>query len=250
MAPLTTHLVIGERVFAQLSQLDPVDYGGFLLGNVLVDVHVFGDVERRTTHFAERLAGDGPLAFHRSCANFLSQLDGLLARPWDALTSAERAFVAGYLCHLAADEDWKQFDWDTLHTQGIYLWTDLPVPGDVILTAFDVLSSELYVDFPSVASALRDVAVPDLWTHVPYGIFQAMWETFQAHFLDHSTLESYFETERRLGKTGAEVEELRHQHEVYWEDAVQLIQTTFGGIQSRVQAMVQHSLKTMPRLWR
>ena len=64
-----------------------------------------------------------------------------------------------------------------------------------------------------------------------------------------STLESYFETERRLGKTSMEVEEIQHQHEIYWEDAVQLIQATFGGIQARVQAMVQRSLETMPRLW-
>jgi hypothetical protein len=31
MAPLTTHLVIGERVFAHLPRLDPSDYGAFLL---------------------------------------------------------------------------------------------------------------------------------------------------------------------------------------------------------------------------
>jgi len=33
---------------------------------------------------------------------------------------------------------------------------------------------------------------------------------------------------RRLGKTGAEVYAVRHQHEVYWEDAVGLIQNYFG----------------------
>lgn len=64
-----------------------------------------------------------------------------------------------------------------------------------------------------------------------------------------STLESYFETERRLGKTSVEIKEMRRQHEVYWEDAESLIRTTFGGLQSRIQAMAQRSLETMPRLW-
>ena len=36
MAPLTTHLVIGERVFAQLKQFEAADYGAFLLGCVIL----------------------------------------------------------------------------------------------------------------------------------------------------------------------------------------------------------------------
>jgi hypothetical protein len=249
MAPLVTHLVIGERVFAQLQRFGDQEYGSFLLGCVLVDVHGFSDIKRRTTHFAERLNRDGANAFNRSCANFLGQLDGLLPRPWDKLTSAEQAFIAGYLCHLAADEDWKQFDWNILHTLGIYWWTELPVPGDVILTAFDILSSELYIDFPAVASALSDVPVPDILTHVPHGVFQAMWDIAKAHVVDGSTPESYFKMLRRLGKTDAELQEVIHQHDVYWEDAVGLIQNCFGGVQPRIQAMVRRSLEVVPRLW-
>lgn len=105
MAPLTTHLIIGERVFGKLPQFEEADCGTFLLGCVVPDVHFFGDVDRRTTHFAERLHAEGAYAFYVSCANFLSQLDDLLNLPWDRLTTAEQAFVAGHLCHLAADED-------------------------------------------------------------------------------------------------------------------------------------------------
>ena len=54
---------------------------------------------------------------------------------------------------------------------------------------------------------------------------------------------------RRLGKTGAEVHAVHHQHEVYWEDAVGLIQNHFGEIQPRIQAMIQRSLEMMPHLW-
>jgi hypothetical protein len=137
MASTITHLVIGERVFTQLEQLDPVDYGEFLLGCVLVDVHCCSAVDRQITHFAERFDEQGTDAFNKSCSNFLSQLGSLLVHPWNKLTSAERAFVAGYLCHLAADEDWKQFDLHTIHTLGIQWWVDLPVPVSVILTAFN-----------------------------------------------------------------------------------------------------------------
>ena len=146
MAPLITHLVIGERVFLQQQRFDLADYGPFLLGCILVDVHfcgphlcdthlcdthLCGTIDRRRTHFAERLVKDSANGFNRSCANFLECLDGLLVRPWGKLTSAERAFVAGYLCHLAADEDWKQFDWDVLQTLGMRWWIELPVPVDV-----------------------------------------------------------------------------------------------------------------------
>ena len=115
MAPLITHLVVGERVFAQLGRFDPATYGAFLLGCVLVDVHGFSDVDRRRTHFAGRLEEDGEDAFRKSCAGFLDQLDTVLLRPWGELGEGERAFVAGYLCHLAADEDWKWFGWKVMH---------------------------------------------------------------------------------------------------------------------------------------
>ena len=71
MAPLVTHLVIGERVFAQSPQFDSTDYGPFLLGCVLVDVNNFSGMDRRRTHFVGRVDEDGADAFNRSCASFL-----------------------------------------------------------------------------------------------------------------------------------------------------------------------------------
>jgi hypothetical protein len=197
-----------ERVYPQIphSGPSPSVYGAFLLGCVLVDVHAFSHIERSATHFAQRLVKDGGNAFSRSCANFLAQLDTLLARPWDALTCAERAFVVGYLCHLAADEDWKQFDWTTLHTRGTYLWTDLPVPGNVLLTVFDVLSNELYVDFPSVSAALRNASVPNVLTHVPHDALRATWKIVKTHLVNNSSLGSYTKMLERLGKTPEEIQ--------------------------------------------
>ena len=248
VAPLVTHLVIGERVVAELQRFDDTEYGSFLLGCVLVDVHGFSAIDRRTTHFVGRLDEDGTDAFSKSCVNFLGQLDGLLLRPWDALTNAERAFVAGYLCHLAADEDWKQFGWDMLQALNISSLADLPIPGDVFLTAFDVLSSELYIDSVAVVSALSDTGIPDVLTHVPYACFQGMWDVAKAHVMAGGTPASYFEMLKRQGRSNVEIEAVIHQHTVYWEAAVASIRE-FGGVEPRIRASVQRSLEMIPRLW-
>jgi hypothetical protein len=52
----------------------------------------------------------------------------------------------------------------------------------------------------------------------------------------------------RLGKTGAEIQEVHRQHEIYWDAALELIQNCFGGVESRIQAMVRRSLETVPLL--
>ncbi len=248
MASWVTHLVVGERVFAQLSQFGEREYGAFLLGCVLVDLHAFSDVDRRTTHFAGCLEEDGVDAFTKSCTNFLSQLDDVLRRPWSELASTERAFVAGYLCHLAVDEDGKRFGWDILRATGLKSLADFPVPGEVFYTAFDVLSSELYVDFPAVALALEKASIPDVLTHIPYDALQTMWTIAKEHLMDGRTAESYFEMLEREGKTDAEIQAVHHEHDVYWEDAMTAIRD-LGGVEPRIQAGVERSLEMTPRLW-
>ncbi len=248
MAPWITHLLAGECVFAQLPQLGDEDYGPFLLGCVLVDVNAYSSVAHRASHFVGRLEDDGTDAFNKSCVNFLSQLDGLLLCPWNQLASAERAFVTGYLCHLAADEDWKRFGWDVLQTLGLESLADIPVPGDVIYTAFDVLSSQMYVDFTTVASALRDAVIPDVFTHVPHDAFQTMWDIAKGHVMTGDTPESYFEMLKREGKTAAELQEVIHLHDVYWKDALALVHD-LGGVEPRVQGGVRRSLEVIPHLW-
>lgn len=246
MAPITTHLVIGERVFPKfVKTFGPLDYGGFLLGNVLVDVHGFSDIDRRTTHFADRLNKGSSLAFDRSCENFIDQLDHILIRPWYKLSNTEQSFVIGYLCHLAADENWKQFDWDVLNNQGIFLWTDLEVPGDVLLTVFDVLSNKFYIDHPSVSRALRNTSVPSVFSHVSHLTFENVWKIIRHHVEKNSTLDSFLEIQRQLGKQHHEIEVIREEHETNWQAAENIINHYFGGIQSRVEGMVQQSLESV-----
>ncbi|MEE9615900.1 MAG: hypothetical protein V3T90_02705 [Anaerolineae bacterium] len=248
MAPLVTHLVIGERVFAQSPQFASTDYVPFLLGCVLVDANNFSGMDRRRTHFVGRLEDDGADAFNRSCANFLSQFDDLLVRPWSELTGAEQTFIGGYLCHLAADEVWKQFSWNMLRALEIQSLAALPVPGGVIFTAFGVLSSKMYIDFPAVVSALNDVAISHVMTHVPYDAFQAMWEIVKEYMLTGGTPGSYFEMLKREGRTDAEVREIIRRHDVYWEDAVALIHD-LGSVEPFIQAAIRRSLEMIPRLW-
>ena len=249
MAPTITHLVIGERVFPHLGGLDSTNYGAFLLGCILVDVHCVSDLQRRTTHFSDRFRRDGAGAYDRSCAAFLEQLDGVLVRPWDRLTSEEQAFIAGYYCHLAADENWKRFDVEVMATQGIRWWVDLPVPVGVLMSAFQTLSAELYLDSAAVSLALGAAKIPDVFTHVSQETFRSMWDGFKRPVMDGDVLGMWFGFLEGIGKTEEEIRAERRAHEERWEDAVSLIGDFFGGVESGIETMVERSLLAMPQLF-
>jgi len=248
MAPFTTHLVIGERLFTHLVEMfGSLDYGSFLAGSVLVDVHVFSKIEREKTHFADRFEKNGPFGFDKSCRNFVERFDDLLLRPWDKLTDNEQAFVLGYFCHLAADENWKQFDWDVYQEQGKYIWSDLPLSGDILLTVFNVESGNCYSDFSTVEMAFGSAPQMEMFSHVSYGEFQRAWEMLKIHLEQRSTLESFLEMQMRLGKSEDEIDGMREQYRAKENDAKILIDEIFGGIEARINSMVQQSLETARR---
>jgi hypothetical protein len=248
MAPFVTHLVVGERVFAQLGRFDPSAYGSFLLGCVLVDAKNSDDVGRRTTHFVGRLHEDGEDAFRKSCTNFLAQLDALLVRPWHELTQEEQAFVAGYLCHLAVDEASKQMTHEAMQKLGISSLAELPVPGGILLGAFASLTRELNGDFSAVTSALEDASIPHAFVHVPLDDFRAMWEVFGEWIMNGCPHELRVEMFRRMGKTEAQIEAARREREAHWDAAVAFAQES-GEVERTVDRGVQHSLEVLPRLW-
>ncbi len=248
MASLVTHLVIGERVLARLPQFNAMDYGPFLLGCLLADVNNFANIDRRRTHFAGSLAQDGVAAFTTMCTGFLRRRDDLLSRPWNELDGTGQAFVSGYLCHLAADEESKRLSWNLLLTLGIKSVADLPVPGGVIMTAFSVLSSELFVNWPAIATALSDASVPDVMTHVPHEAFQAMWDIVREPVMNGHTSEHFFELLKRQGKSSADLQVVRERHETYLDEATALIRD-MGGVEPFIQTAVEHSLEMIPRLW-
>jgi hypothetical protein len=204
-------------------------------------------VSRRTTHFVGRVDEDGYAAFTKSCANFLRQRERLLQRPWIDLTPEERAFVSGYLCHLAADEPWKAMGARLQRMLGLQLLEDLPVPGSVVLTVFSVLSHALFVDFAAVTEALHTASLPDVFTHVAHADFMRMWDIVRLPLLKADSPESFFEMLARSGKNAAELQKIREQHTCHWDAAVALIEQV-GGVEVFVAEAVERALEVLPAL--
>lgn len=249
MATLIAHLVVGERVSATMQHLRSGSqvYGAFLLGCVLVDANNYSGLGRHQTHFTKLSDGEGGSAPRGSCGSFLKQLDSLLLRRWDALSEPEQAFVAGYLCHLAADEAWLEVSWGLLQELGLRAWEDLPVPAEVMLLAFNELSQDLFEDSSIIASALNSAAIPKVFAHVSQQAFRKMWEDAQAYVLDGGSLESYLALLENRGKPYKEIQAVRQHGEGYREEATALIKTA-GGIERFIRAAVERSVQVMPKL--
>jgi hypothetical protein len=249
MAPILMHAVIGERVYPQIAPLARTRaLGSFLLGCMLVDVNGFSDLDRRETHFVGRPNEDGEQAFSEGSATFLRELDTLLQRPWDNLSPGEQAFVAGYLCHLAADEAWKEVSWRALWAMGIKSVDQFPIPAGVLLTAYSILSAEHYVDAAAVADALRQVEVPDVLARVPHEALVEMWRIIKPGILQKPTLASHLSMLERKGLTAAEIEARRQLHEEHMDGAVALINEWFD-VATMIEATADRSLEIVPRLW-
>lgn len=180
------------------------DCGSFLSGCILVDVHAFHEIERRDTHFVGRVDEVGEDAYRTSCAGFLGQLAVLLQPAWAHMSQAERAFVTGYLCHLATDECWKQLGWQLFQELNISSWADFPVPGDVSLTAFDFLSAKLLLDPATARAALQAAAIPDVFNHIPHAMLVHQWEIIQDYVWNGGTPEAYV---RMLAAAGEPIAE-------------------------------------------
>ena len=251
MAALITHLVVGERVFARVEQTRcPLDsYGEFLLGCVLPDVSSFSEgIGRRRTHFAGALRRHSEDTFRGTCVNFTARLDTVLVRPWRELGNGERAFVAGYLCHLAADEVWRELSWGVLQMLEIGSWADFPVPGDVILTASSVLSDTLFANRTEVVSALRKATVPRALNHVPHTDFERMWDIVGEHVFEGGTVRSYLRWLVRQGRPPAQVQAIRQQHVEYWDEAMTFVEQA-GGMAAYVDDAAGRAVSVLLELW-
>jgi hypothetical protein len=277
MPPLIAHLAIGERVFQELQDLtdtvhalpgahtcdcqvasivgapslgapspSSASHGPFLLGCMLADVNGFSALDRRQTHFMQRVHEGDRGAFRTSSAQFLAQLDDVLLRPWDALSGPERAFVGGYLCHLATDEAQESFRRLSLKQGQDIASTD--VPSEVLATAFSVLSAREFCDFPAVASALSQAAIPDVLTHVPHEYLERMWRVVRPYVLDGHTADSYLDMLARMGRTEAELAARRRAHALYLERALQTIEQ-WGGVAPLFEQAVERSLAVLPALF-
>ena len=100
-----THLAVAERLLADPQLSDPIrallqaERSAFLLGSVAADARVNSGGSRVDTHF---YSYDQPIAEH-PWRLMLAQHPRLRA----AASPAQRAFLAGYVAHLAVDEYWS-----------------------------------------------------------------------------------------------------------------------------------------------
>ena len=101
MPPITLHMVLARQI---ASDLDIVGLnqapGPYLLGATTPDIRVLTRQDRFSTHFFDL---EGP-DHQDSVAGFFSQHGHLLAP--ERLSAETRAFVAGYVSHLAMDEQY------------------------------------------------------------------------------------------------------------------------------------------------
>jgi hypothetical protein len=244
MAASITHLIVGERVFGQASGFDLslATYGSFLAGCTIVDVHAFHDIDRRLTHFVGRMDTDGEDAYRKSCTNFLQELDTILKSRWNTLSQTRQAFVAGYLCHLAVDECWKELGWRWYQKLNITSWKDFPVHPDVMLTAFDFLSRKQLMDQAMTFAALETVRIPDVFCHVPYEIFCHQWNVIQPYLKSDGTFESYVSMLKSANQMSEKIQTEIERRFRLWENAIELIQDA-GGELPFIQGAAAHSVE-------
>lgn len=105
-----SHLLFAQRLLAEVHETDCIDerhlpvlqdeLGAFLLGTVAADARVGASLPRETTHFYVY----GQEITESPWRSMLRQYPALQT----PRTAAQRAFVAGYIGHLAMDEIWSQ----------------------------------------------------------------------------------------------------------------------------------------------
>jgi hypothetical protein len=255
MAPLNMHVVVGEQVFPKIPFLAAHSglYGPFLLGCIVVDINGFCPFPQpptySRTHFVERRDAIGPLSCAKSCENFLAQLPSLVVRPLPLLTNVESAFLAGYLCHLAVDEEWKHHDWHLIHERGINVWKELLVPGSVLLTAFATVSQDAFQDLPAVRAALRHVTIPDILTHISHTELVAMWDLVKELILGTNIAESFFQVRQAQGISIDDAATLRKDHAQYWDEAMAAIEEYLGHPKTRLPRMTRRAVEVIPQLF-
>ncbi len=250
MVASVTHLVIGEQVLRGIDffPAKPEIDCAFLAGCILVDIHAFQPVDRRITHFVGRIEEDGEEAFQKSCSVFLSRLDTLLKAPWDKLSQPKRAFVSGYLCHLAVDECWKKLGWQLFQTLGISDWRDFPVPGDVSLTAFDFLAGKGSLDFETACRRLEVIQPIDVFTHIPAELFIRQWEIIQFYVLSGARPEEQVRMLKLAGKPEDEIRASERRHIETFNKAIEWYKK-YSLVKPFIHESVQHSSKMLTRLW-
>ncbi len=190
MPPFFTHLVIAERLFPTLATLPAQIYGDFLFGCLAPDVDKFVDgMDQVITHFVPKDRSDRHL--EARSAYFVEQQSALLRVPYARLPDRERAFVLGYLCHLASDEGWSRH---------MLAYRDqVTAPLRALLTALDEIAQRELVDLDGDLAALAAAEATDVLTFVSAANLQRMKDSVLPFLQAGGGSEAFLEMARRSG---------------------------------------------------
>jgi hypothetical protein len=243
-----THAVVGEYVRRKLFPLLSIENrGSFYGGCILIDVHAFNNIDRRITHFVETIEEDGQNTYLQSCNKFIKDYKELISSPWDKIGSYEKYFMAGYLCHLAADETWRKWGLQIYKELGLNSWSEFPVLGDYGLATFDFLSNQLFSNKKEFIKEIDGLEIPNILNHIPYQYFQKQWYICEDYVYSDGSIKPYIEALVRAGKTEREIENIRTTCIDNWERAINFYMK-IGGVKNYIQNSMIRSIEVLNKL--
>jgi hypothetical protein len=197
MAPFLTHLAIGERVWSRLGEGSPPleTYGTFLFGCLAPDVDkVCPGLEQHTTHFVGK--EESLTYMWQRTEQFLKHQTKFLRAPFQTLKRPERAFVMGYVCHVATDESTARI---ALALANKAIASGRPLPSvDAMLTAMDPRYWGMARAPERIIAALESAHIPsDTLTFAPGECLHAMYQIILPQVKHGGGLESYLGMLRR-----------------------------------------------------
>jgi hypothetical protein len=200
MAPFLTHLAVGEQVWDQLGeQAPPLDcYGTFLFGCLAPDVDkVCEGLGQNTTHFVGK--EESRFYMWQRTERFLKHQTDFVRAPFPALGSQEQAFVMGYVCHVATDEQTARLA-ATLMEETAASGRILP-NVDAVLTAIDPHYWAMARAPDKILGALENAEIPgNTLVFAPEECLQAMYLIILPQVKEEGGLESYMKMLRRQGQ--------------------------------------------------
>ncbi len=212
-----THLAIANRVLTDAALLPSTQHllqaqlPAFLLGSVAADARISPTSQREDTHFYHYTR---PMTDH-PWRVMLAQYPSLAA-PRD---DAQRAFVAGYVLHLAADEHWSRYMLEPHFARGTW--------GGNVQARFFVLHLLLIaMDERDLAALDRQQAhtlaacQPRDWLPFMSDSVLCEWNAFIAQQLlgESETLRIFGERiQRTPAQLRAMLDDAAHMHNVLWQ---------------------------------
>jgi len=140
----------------------------------------------------------------------------------------ERAFVAGYLCHLATDGAWRAHMQSTMHKLGLESKSDLPVPPSVLSTAQSYACGLLFCDYEEVRAVLQTAEIPKVFSHVKRKWLRRMWREVQPYALNAQRRFAYVEMLAQHGLAEDAVAALRDEQKRHWKAALAFLDESSG----------------------